>query len=155
VDPVSVVVTAVALGASAGLTETATAAIKDAYAALKGLLSRRSVDVSGLERRPESTAQRAALEETLTEAAAVDAELLAVAQRVTDLVADHRPEVSTAIGVDLERVRAEFVRIRSVRSEGTGVRARDIDVAGGFEIGEVVARPAVESDQQDGDPSRR
>ena len=62
------VVTAVALGASAGLKDTATQAVKDAYAGLKPLLARRRVDVSGVERKPDSDTQRAALTETLTDA---------------------------------------------------------------------------------------
>lgn len=44
-------VTAVALGASAGLTKTESSAIKDAYAGLNGLLDHRQVDLSGIEWR--------------------------------------------------------------------------------------------------------
>ena len=47
VDPITSVVTAVALGASAGLTDTATQAVKDAYSGLKTLLARRRVDCPG------------------------------------------------------------------------------------------------------------
>jgi hypothetical protein len=140
VDPVSLVVTAVVLGASAGLQDTATQVVKDAYAGLKKLLTRREVDVSGVERRPASDAQRAALEETLTDAPdAVDDELLAAAQAVTDAVAEHEPDTAPALGVDLERVKAGFLQIRSVDSAGTGVRGRDLDIADGITIGDVVA----------------
>ena len=66
-DPINLVVTAVALGASAGLKDTAAAAVKDAYAGLKAPLSGRAVDMSGVERKPDSAAQQGALRETLTE----------------------------------------------------------------------------------------
>jgi hypothetical protein len=156
-DPVTLVVTAVALGASAGLTETATTAIKDAYTALKGLLTRRNVDVSGVERRPESTAQRTALEETLTDIPdLLDDELVAAAQQVTDAVATDRPVTGSAIGVDLQRVTAEFLRVRAVRSDGTGVRVRDGEFTGGIDIGDVNTGPTPGPAGSGGDdPSRR
>jgi hypothetical protein len=144
VDPITLVVTAVALGASAGLTDTAAAAVKDAYAAMKALLARRQVDVSGVERRPDSTVQRDALREDLTDAGdVVDDELLAAAQQVTDAVAAHDAAAGPALGVDLSRVKAEFLRVRGVRSEGTGVRVQDATFTGGIDIDKVrTGRPA-------------
>jgi hypothetical protein len=140
VDPVTLVVTAVALGASAGLTDTATTAVKDAYAGLKGLLGRRSIDVSGVERRPGSTAQQNALHEDLADAAeSVDDELLAAARAVTDAVATHDAAAAQAIGVDLSDVQAAFIKIGSVASTGTGVRIHGADVSGGIAVDEVRA----------------
>lgn len=138
------VVSAVALGAATGLTEATTAAVKDAYAGLKALLGRRRVDVSGVERKPESVAQQAALQETLTDTPdAVDDELLQAARAVTEAVAAEQPGAAAAVGVDLERVRAEFLRVGTVRSTGTGVRVRDGEFTGGIDIGQVDAgRPA-------------
>lgn len=139
-DPITLLVTAVALGASAGLSETASQVVRDAYTGLKALLAGRDVDVSGVERRPESTAQRAALTETLTDTPQViDGEVLAAAQAVTEAVAAHEPATAAAVGVDLERVRAEFLRIASVESSGTGVRVRDGEFTGGIDIGQVQA----------------
>jgi hypothetical protein len=43
------------------------------------------------------------------------------------------------VGVDLERVRAEFLRIASVDSAGTGVKVRDGQFSGGIDIGQVRA----------------
>ena len=63
--------------------------------------------------------------ETLADAPdGVDEEVVAAARAVTDAVANHDADAATAIGVDLERVRAGFVRIQSVEAAGTGVRVR-------------------------------
>ena len=48
-DPVTMVVAALAAGAGAGVKDTATAAVKDAYAGLKGLLAERFRDKPGAE----------------------------------------------------------------------------------------------------------
>jgi hypothetical protein len=140
VDPVTLVVTAVALGASAGVTETASSAIKDAYAGLKGLLSKRQVDLSGIERRPDSTTQRDALCETLTDRPdVVDQEVLDAAEQVAATVAAHRPGAADVIGVDLTDVQAAFVRVRSISSSGSGFRGTNVTVSGGIDIGDVRA----------------
>ena len=139
-DPVTLIVTAVALGASAGLTEAASTAVRDAYAGLKTLLTGRQVDVSGVERKPDSAAQRAALREDLTDAAgATDDEVLAAAQRVTDAVATDAPDAARVVGVMLRDVQAEFLRIRSVTSTGDGLTAEQARFTGGIDIGDVHA----------------
>lgn len=134
----SLVVDTVVLGASAGMKDVASQAVKDAYTGLKALLARRQVDVSGVEAKPESSIQRAALEETLS-SGVVDDEVLAAARAVADAVAEHAPDAAGVVGVDLRRVKARFVEIRKVESAGTGVRGEDLDVAGGIVIGEVSA----------------
>jgi len=139
-DPITLVVTAVALGASAGLTETATAAIKDAYDTLKDLLSSRGVDVSGVERKPDSSTQRAALQETLADTGdGVDDVVLDMARKVTEAVAEQRPEAGQVIGVDLRDVQASFLRIGSVASSGQGVKAEQVRLSGGFSIDQIDA----------------
>lgn len=148
-DPVTLIVTAVALGASAGLKDTATLAVRDAYAALKGLLRRRDIDVSGVERRPGSDAQRGSLHEDLSDAVgAVDDEVLAAARRMTDAVAADDAAAAPAIGVDLRNVQAAFLTVGSVSSTGTGVRVDGGVFTGGIAIDEVKAGNR-------GDPSAR
>jgi hypothetical protein len=152
VDPITLVVTAVALGASAGLKDTATQAVKDAYTGLKGVLARRQVDVSGMERRPGSDVQRAALIEALTDTPdGVDDEVITAARAVTEVVAAYEPAAAAAVGVDLERVRAGFLRIASVEGSGARVRVRDGDFEGGIDIGHVRAG----TEGPSGDPSAR
>jgi hypothetical protein len=154
-DPISLVVAAVALGASAGLSETTTAVIKDAYSGLKKLLTRRNVDVSGVERRPDSPTQRAALTEMLNDTPdAIDDEVLAAARTLTDAVAAHTPDAAQVVGVNLRDVQAEFLRIGSVRSTGGGVAVERGRFTGGIDIGQVASGTAA-PDGNGADPSRR
>jgi hypothetical protein len=75
----------------------------------------------------------------LTDVGGVDEEVVAAAQAVTDAVAAHDPAAGGAVGVDLERVQAEFLRIASVEATGTGVRVGDGQFSGGIDIGQVRA----------------
>lgn len=65
-DPVTLIVAALALGASDGVRGTAKQAIGDAYSAIKGLVIKRyasvSADVEGLEQEPEEELRRALVE---------------------------------------------------------------------------------------------
>jgi hypothetical protein len=136
-DPVSLIVSALALGAGAGLRESASVAVKDAYAGLKRLLTSRyhDLDLTSLERRPDSVAKRESLREDLAQAgAAEDGELLEVAQRVIVVVKEQAPEAGSATGIDLERVHAAALRIADVTAGGTGVRIRDAEFSGDIEI---------------------
>lgn len=141
-EPVSIIVTALAGGALAGLKPTAEAAVKDAYAGLKALIQRKygSVDVTPIESKPDSEARRNVVVEDLQAAGAEhDAELLEAARALLELLKNRAPETGSAIGVDLERVTAAALRIREVESEGTGVRVRDGQFTGDIEIGTVRA----------------
>lgn len=141
-DPITLIVSAVAVGAAAGAKDTAAVAVSDVYAALKALITRRycGVDVTPVEKKPESEAKRDSLHEDLTEAGAgADEELLVAARRVVDEVRAHDGVVGPIPGIDLERVQAEFLRIRRVESDGTGVRVRDGTFRGGIEIDDVRA----------------
>jgi hypothetical protein len=137
-DPVSMIVTALALGAAAGLKATAAAAVHDGYEGLKGLLQRRfaQIDVKPLEQRPESQAKRDSLAEDLTACGAdKDVELLRSAQALLQLIQDQKPEVAPAIGIDLERVRAATaIRIEDIVAAGTGVKGEDWQTEGSLEI---------------------
>jgi len=91
-----VVVSAVSAGAAAGLTSTTSRAVADAYAGLKRLIADRyaDVDVTAVQTKPGSTAKRDSLAEDLHDAGAgMDEELVAAAQRVLTVVAEHAPAV--------------------------------------------------------------
>jgi hypothetical protein len=148
-DPVTVIVSAIAMGAAAGLTDTASAAVTDAYGALKGVLTGRypRVDVAAVENKPESIPKRESLAEDLADAGAEhDAELVEAARQVITAVKAHDAALGPALGIDLERVEAAALRIRSVTSEGTGVRVRDGTFTGDIEIGDVRAGRAESED---------
>lgn len=138
-DPVTLVVTAVALGASAGLKDTAAQAVKDAYAGLKRLLGARSVNIAGVERRPDSAAQRAALEETVADAGAADEEVVAAANAVTEAVAAHDAAAAPAIGIDLSDVRAAFLTVRRVHAKDSGLVIRHGEFDGGITVEDLQA----------------
>jgi len=67
------VVAALAAGAASALKDTAATAIKDAYGALRDKLQRRyAVDTSGVEKKPDSQVQQAAVKERLDDADAAE-----------------------------------------------------------------------------------
>jgi hypothetical protein len=148
-DPVTLIVAALAAGAAAGLKDTAASAIKDAYGALRGLLSRRygKVNVDDLERKPESDAKRASVAEDLAAAGAGDdEELLDLARHLVAVVRENDPQAGSAVGIDLADVEAEFIRTGKIRSTGTGFRGTRITLQGGLEIGDVDAGGRTESE---------
>ncbi len=82
IESVDLVVAALAAGAAAGLTETASTAVGDAYQGLKSL-TRRALRRGGVDEEPTDPGE---LREALAAAdAGADAELLAAARRVLEL----------------------------------------------------------------------
>ncbi|MFI1241083.1 hypothetical protein [Nocardia salmonicida] len=96
-DPVTAaVVAAIASAMAAGATDVATETIKDAYATLKNILVRKysGVDVTALERKPDSEPKKDSLAEDLDDAgAAGDPELGTAAVAVLEAVQQHAPQV--------------------------------------------------------------
>jgi RIP homotypic interaction motif len=91
-DPISLIVTALAAGAVLGLRDTASAAVKDAYGSLKGLAGRRlagrrdgELVLARHEEAPEAWERPLAVELTAARAAD-DAALVAAAQALMRLV---------------------------------------------------------------------
>ncbi|MDQ3606970.1 MAG: hypothetical protein M3418_12400, partial [Gemmatimonadota bacterium] len=78
-DPISIIVAALAAGAAAGLKSNAEKVVADAYEGIKALIKRRysRVDLTPIETKPESEKKRESVAEDLEEAgAAEDLELL-------------------------------------------------------------------------------
>lgn len=141
-DPITMIVTALAAGAAAGLKPTAERAIKDAYASVKALIQRKyiKVDISPLESKPESEAKRESLREDLADAGALgDHELLDKIKALIEAVEKHAPAEAAAIGVDLKEVKAASLKIQKVTAEGTGVRVEKSEFSGDIDLGEVRA----------------
>ncbi|MFI1239266.1 hypothetical protein [Nocardia salmonicida] len=140
-DPVTaLVVSAIAAGALAGVGDTASQAVKDAYAGLKGLLSRKyaDVDVSPVERKPDSESKRNSLVEDLDDAgAAGDVELLAPAQAVLEAARENAPQA--VVGLDIDNLVAEALKVTDIESAGDGVRVRSSKIAGAAEFSRVRA----------------
>jgi hypothetical protein len=142
VDPVTIVVAAIALGAQEGVRDTAKQVVKDAYAGLKRLISERykGVDPTSVETKPTSEAKRASLEEDLKDAGAdSDVDLLAAAKAVIEAVRAENPQAGEPIGVNLEEIEAEAIRIHNVWSSGGGVQVRGAKVSGPIDISNVTS----------------
>ena len=141
-DPVTMIVVALAAGAAAGLKPTAEQAVKDADAGIKAFILNKypSISLDPLEKKPASESKRASIEEDLADAGAgEDDELLASAKALLDAVKQHDRPAAQAIGVDLEEVEAEYLKIQKVRATGTGVKVRKGKFSGGIDLGEVDA----------------
>ena len=134
-DPITA---ALAVGAAAGLTGVATQAVKDAYGLLKSVLRARfpKIDVAPIEERPSSQAKQASLAEDLEAAgAAQDPEILRLAQALVEAIEREAPQAAASAGVDLERVKGEFVNVQRVAGQ---VRFRDVEATrGGINVTDV------------------
>lgn len=143
-EPIStIIVTALAAGAAAGLTDTASQVVKDAYAGLKDLIKRKyakaSAGVDVLETDPASEdLQSFAGKQLDASGAAGDPDIQKLAQALLDAVAQYAPKTARTIGVDLKDIEAGSMRLGDINVQAagpaTGVSARDIKVAGDFVI---------------------
>jgi hypothetical protein len=152
-EPISAIVTALALGAAAALKEVSAQGVKDAYAGLKALIQRKyaQIPLAQLEAKPDSKARRDVVEEELTAAGAVhDEELLQQVKAMLDAVQQQASEARVAIGVDLEEVKVAALRIADVIASGTGVRVSKGEFSGDIDIKGVRA-----GQQQGADPEKK
>lgn len=136
-DPLTSIVTALAAGAAAALQSTVEQVVKDAYAALKGLIQRKypQVPVALIEPQPVSESRRAVVKEDLAKtAAATDAELLTQAKALLDALQHQAPETIGAIGVDLQAIKAASLTIDDIIATGTGVKVTQAEVSGDITI---------------------
>jgi hypothetical protein len=141
-DPITLIVIALAAGAAAGLKPTAEQAVKDAYAGVKALIQRKyaKVDLSPLERKPESEDKRESLRKNLANIGAdKDQELLDRVKLLLEALEKQDAATPAAIGIDLKEVKAAFLKIQKVVAEGTGVKLEKSEFSGGIEFGEVRA----------------
>lgn len=133
-DPITLVVTALALGASAGLKDTATEVVKDAYAALKTLIGKRRVDVSQLESRPESPNRQGTVREDLESLEGtpdrIDDAVIDAARRVLQAVKESDPAAGDLIGIDLEEFSAKSLRVSGLTTTGGAIRGRRWEIDG-------------------------
>lgn len=151
-EPVTLIVAAIALGASDGARETTKQAIGDAYTAVKGWITNRyssvTAEVEGLEREPDEELRRALLAKKLDQAGAGDdVELLGLAQALVASVEEQAPELPAIVGVVIRRTSVGgHIEVEDVAVDGgTGVIAEDVTAAGDLRIGRVVARAPQES----------
>lgn len=140
-DPITAIVTALALGAAAGFKDTAEQAVKDGYAALKQLILRKrpqsSASITQLEQRPSSSEQRSAVgSELAASGVEQDSEIVQKAESLLAVVKTSDIDAARLIGVDLRDIEAAGVTLQDilVRGDGTGVRAEKVKASGDFTI---------------------
>ncbi|MFE1595775.1 hypothetical protein [Nocardia sp. NPDC058705] len=142
-NELEIIATAVAAaqaGALTGITKAGEQAITDAYVGLQARLRRNygTVDVAPVAQHPDSRIAREALARELAAAGAEsDGDLLAAAELVIQEARAHAPGVGGLIGVDLENVEAEAIRIKGLRSTGSGARLKGVKVTGRIDIEDV------------------
>jgi hypothetical protein len=128
VEPISLIVGALILGASDGLKETAKKAISDGYNALKRIISDRyklSGAVQSIEKDPSSEARREVLADDLTGVGAgEDSELVNLAKALLEAVKQNDESGAKTLGIDLSKVYAGDITIKGIKASGgsTGVK---------------------------------
>lgn len=136
-EPVTLIVTALAAGASSALKETASKAIKDAYAGLKALIVKKvgTREVGLLESDPHSKARQGVVKEVLEGRNAVnDEEIIRQAQAMLEIIRRELPKTAEAFGVILEDVTATNLKVGNIESTGTGVKVARGEFRGDIEI---------------------
>lgn len=141
-EPATIIVTALALGASTVIKTAAEQAVKDSYQGLKNLIKTKypDVGVERLEKKPESKTQQAAVVEEIADLGAdKDTEILQKAEVLLDTVKNLPAENVPAIGVDLEKIKAAALKIKDIIATGTGVKLREGEFSGEISIEQVRA----------------
>jgi len=130
-DPVSLVLTVITAAAPLVAKEVVGATVKDAYAALKGAISRkfkRGAAVAAVEEAPDSESARKGLAGALSETgAADDPEIRQLAERLAEALKDVPPDVLAQSGIDMGVIRATRDAIVENNSAAGGIRMQSID----------------------------
>ena len=137
-DPVSIIVAALAAGAATALKSTAEQAIKDAYAGFKALIQSKygHVSVEALERKPDSEVKQISVQEDLTDAGAgADQELLDRAKALLDAVKAHDRAAAAKININLDEVEAAYFKLKDAAAEGdVNVGVKKSNFSGGIDL---------------------
>lgn len=124
-DPLTLVVAALAAGARAALRPAAERVVKDAYEGLRRLIKdryeRATSSVKALEEKPTSEGRRAVVREDLEPTkASVDADVLRQARELLDLLKAHDPEAASDVGIDFDEVNVDkTLSISDVEADGS------------------------------------
>lgn len=148
-DPISVIVMALATGAAAALRPMTEQAIKDAYAGMKTLIGRKygSVNVAMLESDPTSKPRQDVIKEDLEKTnAKQDEELLSAAKALLDAIQAHASDAPATVGLNLEDIKGASLSAERILAEGshaTGIKVKGAEV-GDIRFSDVIARSGEE-----------
>ncbi|MFI6313240.1 hypothetical protein ACIBEK_24330 [Nocardia fusca] len=136
-DPVTLIVAALATGAAAGVGEVVKQGIVDSYNGVRRMISDRyeviEAEAVGVESEPEEPLRRQLLAKKLTQVGAgEDSELVAAAQELLRLVTEQAPQAAEIVGVQLNRIDAAGdIEVTDVAVQGgIGVQATDVATGG-------------------------
>jgi hypothetical protein len=123
-EVLTVITAALAFAGAEAAKATIGEGVKDAYRAVKDFLARKypRVDLTAVEKAPQSAGQQMVLAENLTSSeAAADPEFSPLAKRLVDAVAAEVRRTGPQRGVQLDDFEAASLRINDVIASGTGV----------------------------------
>lgn len=139
----SIIVTALVLGATAGLKGIIEKSIKDSYIALTKLIKSKykdKVSLDLLEKSPDSPSRQAVVKEDIVNCGAdKDSEVLLGVTALFDSLIKSKSLSSSLVGVSLDDVQAFNIRIKDVISDGSGVTIQHAKVKGDIQIEDIVA----------------
>lgn len=138
----SMIVSALVLGASAGIKGIAETSIIDAYNTLSNIIKNKykeNINLGLLEKSPDSASRQAVVKEDIISCGAdKDSEILLAVSSLLDVVVKFRNQHPSLIGVSIDDVQAFNIRIKDVISEGSGVVIQRAKIKGDIQIEGVV-----------------
>lgn len=140
-EPITIIISALVLGTATGLKSVSETGVKEAYQEIKKIIQGKyDINLSGLEKKPDSNAQREAVKENLVESKAnEDEDLLDKAKNLIDLIKKNQPELVEAKGLDLGEVEAEYLKAKKIIAEGnsTAVKMDKVKILRGIELEDI------------------
>ena len=129
-EPISIVMSALVMGAAMGLKSTSEEVIKDAYTGFKKLIQERyaqtKVAIDLIEQDPLSETYRVAAQDLLNKTKiAQDEVILTKALALLDNIHKKMPNAFEIVGIDLKDIEGATLNIEGVISENVGVRVKD------------------------------
>jgi hypothetical protein len=142
-DPISLIVGALTMGASAAAKDVGGRAVREAYDGLKRLIAdryKRSGAIAAVEEDPSSEAQKRALQEALGKTdIALDVEVVQSAKNLAlALETVPQPDLAT-IGLQIDHLRAMSASFGDIDISGSGKGAilRDVALGGELKVGNI------------------
>jgi hypothetical protein len=141
-EPVSGIVTVLALVGGAMLKTVVSEPTKDAYARLKRYIAEKynGPAIESLEENPFSQARQLVVQEVLDETGlSHDPTASELAAALMELVIERDRQALEVVGVDIGKAKAVNIRLKDIVSTGSGVRIKDTEASGDIEITGVTA----------------
>lgn len=139
-EPISAtIVAAIAGGAAVALKDIANKAVSDAYQAIKTIIVDRyksKASIEALQEKPQSSAARNLLIETLEETKAdQDEEVIKLAQKLSEALSQMPKEEAEKYAIDIKRFKAATATFKDIQTSGKyAISIDDTEVREGFVI---------------------